>query len=321
MPGHAGNYFTMALGKQAGKGTPQTTPKFKTRVTGGFIRPDRQIEELQETDNSRQARPTVVVGSRVGGSVSHYLRADEYSLMALGAMGANVTSGAGPYTHTASMSAAAPYFTIYEAFDGTALVNRYVDCRITRQVIRGQVGGIITVENTWAGITATFGETDPVLAPSTIVPLLWPHVTVTIGGSAAAVVSEFEITIDNGGEYIEGDVGMEPVDYVFGRWLVTGSLVVLFEDDATFRAFHSGSPAGTAPTSTIFTESMNIVAERSATDDRVEWDMAGVEYQTYEIQADPGGSPIRVPMAFRAKAQPAVADTLEVITKNLVATI
>lgn len=322
MPGHAGNYYTQSIGRQTAKATPQTTPLFKTRVTGSGLRPDRQIEELQETDNSRQAQPTVVVGSRVGGAVTHYLRSDEYALMAYGVMGANGTSGAGPYTHDATMSGAAPYFTLYEAFDATALVSRFVDCRIIRQVIRGQVGGIITVENTWAGITAGFGETDPVSpAPSTVVPLLWPHVTVTKGGSVDAVVSEFEITIDNGGEYVEGDVGMEPVDYVFGRWVVTGQLMVLFETDADYRAFHTGSPTGTVPTAEIFTEALNVTASRDAADDEVQWDFAAVEYQSYEIAPDPGGSPIRVPMAFRAKAQPAVADTLTISTKNLVAAI
>ena len=315
MPGQPGNYFTLALGKQSAQGVAQATPAFKLRSTGGFVRPDRQIVELEETDSSRQARPTVVVGSRAGGTMSHYLRSDEYGLFAYGAQGANATGGAGPYTHTATMTNSGPYFTLYEAFVGSVLVNRYRDCKIIRHLLRGTVGGVFQVENTWAGITATFGETDPVLAASSITPLTWPKVTVTKGGTTADVISEIELVLDNGGEYIEGDVGLEPVDFVWGRWLITGQLMVLFEDDDHFREFHGGSAAAVTPGETIFAEDLAVTISRGASDE-VKWNMTQVEYQTYDIQSNTEGTPIRVPMAFRAKAQTAVADTLSIITKN-----
>ena len=320
MPGQPGNYFTLSAGKQSVKGTPAASYSVKARATGGFVRPERNIIELEETDSSRQARPTVVVGSRSGGAISHYLRSDEYALWALGAMGASTPAGAGPYTHTATMTTSGPYFSLIEAYVSNVLVNRYSDCRIIKHTVRGAVGGIFTVENTWAGITSLFGTTDPVTAPSTVTPLTWPKVTVTKGGTTADVISEVELDIDNGGEYIEGDVGLEPVDYVWGRWLVTGQITVLFEDDDHFREFHGGSAAATAPGETIFAEDLMVTISRGAGDEVV-WDMTEVEYQNYEIAPDPSGTPIRVPMAFRAKAQPAAADTLTIVTKNSIATV
>lgn len=318
MSGQAGNYFTLAVGKQSGKGVAQTTPNFKMRSTGGFVRPERQIAELEETDSSRQARPTVVVGSRVGGTMSHYLRSDEYGLLANLAQGAIATAGGGPYTHTLTSAGDAPYATLYEAFGGTVLVNRYVDCRIPRQTVRGTVGGVFTVENVWAGITAGFGQTDPVLSPSSVVPLTWPKVTVTKGATTADVISEVEVTIDNGGEYIEGDNGLEPVDYIFGRWLVTGQIMVLFEDDDHFREFHGGSAAAVTPGETIFSEDLTITITRAA-DDEVKFIMTSVEYQSYDLESNAAGSVLRVPMAFRAKAQTAISDTFRVEVKNNIA--
>jgi hypothetical protein len=317
MAGQPGNYFTAAFGKQTAKGTPQTTPNFKARATGGFVRPERQILELEETDSSRQASELVVVGSRVGGTMSHYLRSNEYALFAYAAQGAIATTGAGPYTHTLTMTGSAPYMTIYEAYGSTVLVNRYVDCRCVRHVLRGTVGGAFVVENQWAGITAQFGQTDPAGAASSATPLTWPHVTVTKGGVTADVISEIELVIDNGGEYIEGDVGIEPIDYVFGRWVVSGQLVVLFEDDDHFREFHGGSASATVPGTTLFAEDLMVTISRSPSDEVV-WDMTEVQYQTYDLQPNTAGTPIRVPMAFRAKPQPLVADTLEIRVKNTV---
>jgi len=315
VPGIPGNYFTLSAGKQTVKGTPAATTPFKTRATGGFVRPERNIIELEETDSSRQARPTVVVGSRSGGAISHYLRSDEYGLWALAAMGASTPTGAGPYTHLATMTDAGPYITLIEAYQGTALVNKYVDCRIIKQTIRGAVGGIFTVENTWAGLSTVMGATDSVAVASAVTPLTWPKVTVTKNAVTTDVISEVELDIDNGGEYIEGDVGMEPIDYVWGRWLVTGQITVLFENDQMFRQFHGGSSVATTLTETIYADALTVTISRGAGDE-VSWIMSGVEYQTYEISPDPSGSPIRVAMAFRAKAQTSPANTLSVSTKN-----
>ena len=314
MPGQPGNYFTAAFGKQSAKGVAQPTPAFKARATGGFVRPERQIVDLDETDSSRQATESVVVGSRAGGTMSHYLRSSEYGLFAYAAMGA-IASGGG--IHTLTSTGAAPYLTVHEAFGGNVLVNRYVDCRCIRHVVRGAVGGVFTVENTWAGISAGLGQVDPAGAASAATPLVWPNVTVTKGGTTADVISDIELSVDNGGEYIEGDVGMEPIDYVFGRFIVTGQITVLFEDDDHFREFHGGSAAAVVPGATLFSEDLLIDINRSSTD-RVIWDMTEVQYTSYDLQPNAAGTPIRVPMAFRAKAQAAIADTLEIRVHNAV---
>src|SRR3954454_13560829 len=126
MAGVAGNAATLAIGKQTAKGTAQTTPAFKLKFTGGDIAPARQIIQLAETDASRQAGASVVVGSSVTGTTNHYVRPTDFGLLAYAVMGANADSGTGPnYTHTATSSASAPYFTLYKAINSTTLVDQY----------------------------------------------------------------------------------------------------------------------------------------------------------------------------------------------------
>src|SRR3954449_11830594 len=96
MAGVAGNAATLAVGKQTAKGTPQTTPAFKLKFTGGDIAPARQIIQLAETDASRQARASVVVGSRGPRAPNHYLRPADFGMLAYAVMGANADSGTTP---------------------------------------------------------------------------------------------------------------------------------------------------------------------------------------------------------------------------------
>jgi len=321
MAGHAGNYYTIAVGKQTAKGTPQTTPTYKLRVTGGGIGgPTRNETVLTETDSSRQARPSVVVGERVGpATTSHYIRSDEFPLLAYGVMGANADSGANPYTHTATSAATLPYFTLFEAFDSTAAVTRFADCRLNQMRVRGQAGEPLTCELEWWGLASLFGSTDPVLAASSAVPHTWPLVTVTKGGATTACVSEFDIEINNNLEWIECDNGLEPVDIQPGRWEVSGSMLVLFETDADYRSFHTGSPSGTTVSSTLFTEALTITSSRSASNDEISFTMTAVEYTAFPLQPDAGGDPIRVAMAWRAQPQTTIANTLSIVTKNITA--
>lgn len=321
MTGIAGNFHTVALGRQTAKGTPQTTAHKKLKLIGGVVVPDWEVVPLVETDSSRQRSRTVRTGYRVAGAIEGYLRSDEFSQLAYGVMGANVTSGAGPYTHTATSAAGAPYYTLFPAYNSTTLVDRYVDCRFTQLSVRGTALGVLSYQATFAGLTATFGETDPVLAVSTATPLTYPNVTVTKGGSAAAVVSEFELNIDNGGEFIVGDTGLIGADYVFGRWAVDGRLVILFESDADWRLFHTGATGGTTAAGAVSTEALTILASANASSDEISFAMTNVEIVDYQVAPNPDGTPIRATYLFSSQPQATIANTLSIVTKNAVVSL
>lgn len=321
MAGHSGQFYALDIGKQAAKGTPQTTPKFKLRVTGTTVpNPDPQILELPETDNSIQRSRHVKVGQSVGVAFEGFVRSDEFGFLALAALGADGVTGASPFTHTATAAAAPPYFTFYSSYDTTALVDRYVDCRIGDLTLRGGANQALSYSITGAGMTATYGETQPVLAQSTVNPLTYPAVTVTLGGATTDIVESFELTSTKNLSVIQGDTGMAASEIQPGRWGVDGTMTILFETDAKWRAWLSGTTSGTTTSQTIFTEALTIAAVGTAGSDEVSAVMTAVELTEITQGVDPSGEAIRFTYGFSAQPQATIANTFSIITKNLIAT-
>lgn len=313
MAGHSGQFYTLAIGRQSAKGTPQTTPKFKMRLTGGLVAPDPNVIDLPETDSSIQRSSSAKVGQQVAGAIEGFARADEISFLAYGALGATALGGS---THTATASPTPPYFTLYSAFDSTFLVDRYSDCRIPELTIRGGSGQALGYSASFLGTTALHGETDPVLTPSAMDPLTYPDVLVTLGGVTTDIVTGFELTSSKGSFPIQGDTGMALSDVMLGRWSVTGFLDVLAETDAKWRLWLTNSTSGTATSPVIATEALTITATRDAATNEVSMVMTAVELRRIGIAPNPDGSPVFYRYEFAAKPQATIANTLSIISKH-----
>lgn len=321
MAGHAGNFFTAAIGKQSAKGTPQTTPKFKLRVTGSVVAPDVQILDLPETDSSFQRSRAIKVGSLIGGALEGFIRADEYAFLAYLHMGAVSTTGAGPYSHTITAAAQLPYATLYNAFDSTALVSRMSDCRVTELTAAGGAGQALSYSAAVMGLLGLEGETDPVLAASTFEPLVYPNVTVTYAGATTDIVEAFTLRSARAAQVIQGDTGMTASDSVTGRWGVDGTLRVLFETDAIWRNWLTDSTSGTTHSQALALEALNITASRSATADEVSWDVNDAEIRKVTLVPDPSGAPLFYDIEWSAKPAATIADTLSIVAKNTTASL
>jgi hypothetical protein len=321
MAGHAGNFFTYAIGRQSAKGTAQTTPKFKLRVTGGVIVPQLQVLDLPETDSSIQRSRAVKVGLAIGGAVEGFIRSDEFSFLSYLHMGAVTTTGAGPYTHTITAATQLPYATIYNAFDSTALVDRLVDCKLTELSAQGGAGQALSYSAAFAGISWTGGETDPASpSPSSVEPLVYPNVTVTFGGVTTDIVESFSVRSVRVAQAVQGDTGMSPADVVTGRWSVDGRLRILFETDAIWRDWITDSPTGTAPSQAISTAALNILATRSSSDE-VSWDVDAAEIRNVTLVPDAAGNPLFYEVEWSAKPDPVIANTLTIVAKNNTASL
>ncbi len=320
-----GNKRTIYVGLQSAKGTPQTTPTLKLRVQDFSPNEVRQKIELEETDALTQDGESVVVGVTPGFTFTKYVRPSEDDLLLFALLGVNVDSGTNPnFTHTISPAIATPYLTVYEAEPGV-WTNRYVDCRITQATIRGAAGGALVVTYAAEALQFLAGETEPSAptAPVSELPHVYPEVTNTLGGAAPGTVDEFELTIARGGQRIQGDLGMSSQDYVNGKLVVSGSITKYNPSDATgddyMRAVDTGAKAGTAPTTAIYTEALNIKAVRNA-NLSVEFDMDEVEYTTREAGVRTDGSPLVEVLAFRTPPQATLAGDITAIVKNAKAT-
>ncbi len=321
MAGHSGQFYILGIGRQTALGTAQAVNKFRMRLTGGAVVPDVQTLDLPETDSSIQRSRAVKVGQLVGGAIEGFVRTDEISMLAYGALGATAVSGAGPFTHTATAAAAPPYFTLNSVYDTTALADQYVDCRIPELTIRGGGGQALTYSASFQGRTTTHGVADPgTPAPSAVEPLTYPNVTCTLGGVTTDIVESFEVTSAKNVAVVQGDTGIGPSAIEMGRWGVNGMMTILFETDAKWRLWTTGSAVGTVASTTLATEALTITASRSASDE-VAMIMTAVELRQIGMTPDPSGDPLRFTYAFSAQPQTVIANTLSIVSKNSVATL
>jgi hypothetical protein len=317
--GHAGNFFTAAIGRQSAKGTPQTTPKFKLRVTGDIVDPTVQILDLPETDSSIQRSKAIKVGELIEGNLTGFVRADEFGFLAYLHMGAVGVSGSSPYTHTITAATALPYATIYNAFDSTALVSRMADCQVPSLACTGGSGQALTYSAGVMGLVGVEGQTDPVLTPSAFEPLVYPNVTVSYNSATTDIVESFAVNSVRAAQVIQGDTGMTASDIVTGRWGVTGTLRVLFETDAIWRDYLTDSTSGTTHSQVINVVPLNILCSRSATADEVSFDIDFAEIRNVSLVPDPAGNPLFYDIEFSARPEATIANTLTIVAKNLTA--
>lgn len=316
--GVSGKLASLKLGKQSAKGTPAAAATYGLKLISGNIEPRRGMIQLAETDSSLQQGKTMVVSEHVEGTTEHYVRPDDFGLLAYLWAGANATTGAGAdKTHTATIAATQLYATAWKNLGAGSLIDKYSDLRLSGLHVRGQAGGALTCSCDWMGLTPAFGATDDPIAVVTQSPLVYPQVTVTKNAVAPGTVESFEIDLVRNIGLIQADKQLTPYDSVTGEVQVSGSITMLFESDADYRKFHTAASGGTAVSQTLMAESLNIKAEASATLS-VAFDMASVAYQEFPVGPNPGGDAIRVVLGFRSQPAAAIADYLEIITLNQV---
>jgi hypothetical protein len=315
----AGNALDLALGKQSGKATPQGTPQIRMRYISGFgPTPNRETIITAETDASRQEGDPVVVAIDVRGSSEHYVRPTENRILTHSLMGQTSTGGSGPYTHTSSStsSGSAPYYTLYRTVNASSETTRMTDVQVSSITWRGGAGQALSATVEWFGLGSLVGQTDPgTPAAASESPLVYPQVTCTKNSSHDGSVASFEITANQNRTPWQGDSGTAPFDVVPGLYSVTGSLVMLFQSDADWRKFFTGSTSGTTLGTTIGTEPLNIIAAAGA-DDSISWDFDNIFITSYEPQHNTDGSPLTAAISFKSKRDATLANVLEVVTKS-----
>jgi hypothetical protein len=318
----AGNSWLLTTGIQTAIATPNVTGHMKQRYTGGFgPRGTRNMLDMAETDASRMAADPLVVGLRIEGDSEHYLRPDEFHRDAHLLLGQTSSTGSTNYTHTATPTASgsAPYATLFRSLGTTILVDRYSDCQISQMTIRGGAEQAITYTKTYVGLVPLFGQTDTALAASSSQPYVYPEVTVTKNSVTTDVITSFELTVNQNRTLIVGDTGLSASAIVPGRLEVTGSIEILFETDADWRAFQTGSTVGTTPGTLLFTQPLSITMVRDV-NTSVTFTMANVIMTAYDPPGNTDGGPITVGVTFRSQRQATLANYLTIVTKNQIAT-
>ncbi len=304
---------------QSAKGTPATNPTHKFSLNGDNAgTPGRELIRLPETDGSSQRTDNTVVGSSPVLSWSNWVRGGEFAFLAKGIQGSN--ADAGSFTHTATPTTALPYYTFWDVVPGVQCT-RYDDCRFNTLGISSEALAGCAYTVSVVGLSATLGVTEPTLPATqdTTIKYSHPMLVTTIGGSAPGTFDALSLTINRNVTVLRGDSGLASYDSVAGIYEVDGTARKIYTTDADYRKFHGGASGATTLTTTIFTETLNILYTGAA-GNTVNFASTAIEYTETTVPVNVDGAPILETLSFSTKRQATWANNMTIVTTNTLAT-
>jgi hypothetical protein len=313
--------------KQSAKGTaatPAVLTTYKMPLTGGNISPVREVDNLSETDASRDQGIAYVTSSGVEGSPEFYVRDASIGFWLHKVLGADAPTGTTNYVHVITPSSSLPYTTVWKSL-GDTLWERYQDCKVGSLTISADSGGPLTATAGIQGVTTTRLTADPSLSPAIALDAGSVYQfsraaaaapIVTLGGSATALVGSFELTIENNVTRQQTD-GVEPYDVVEGVREVSLGFDLIFESLDEYNKFHYGGAAGTAISPNVFTTSA-VFTFTKGTNNEISFNLPSIAYTEFPVEPDAGGDPVVA--SVRAVAQRGGSPVLTATVKNQIAT-
>jgi hypothetical protein len=265
--------------------------------------PTRETDNLSETDASRDRGVTYVTTTGAEGSPEFYVRDKSIAFWLDAVLGATATAGTMPnFTHTITPANSLAYFTFGRNV-GDLLFETYADCKVGSLTIAADAGAPLTAT---AGImgrsavrtTAAIDTATPVTVDSGTV-YNFNDATVTLGGGATALVSSFELSIENNLSSQQTDDSI-PYDVVEGTREIGLSFDMIFETLSEYNKFHFGGAAGTTQVPSIFTTSA-IFSFSKGVNNEVSFNLPSIAYEEFPVDVDPGGDPIVVSVAAAAQ--------------------
>lgn len=319
MAGLRGNQAKLGFQKQTARGTPAALGVGADVVpfTGGSIQPARSVANLSETDANRDQGVSYVESVGVEGSPEFYVRDANLHHALEAALGAIATSGITNFTHTLTPANALPYYTFYREIGGT-LFEQFEDCQVSEATISADAGSPLTCALSVVGRKAVRLTAAPAGLPALAAGAVYNfnEAAVTLGGSATALVSSFELTVNNNVSTQQTD-DVVPYDVVPGLREVSLGFTLVFETLDEYNKFHYGGAAGTTQSGSIFTTS-SVFTFTKGVNNEISFNLPNIAYQEFPVEPDPGGDPIEVDV--RAVSQRGGSPVVTATVKNQQAT-
>lgn len=313
MAGLRGNQAYFAWAKQTARATPNTTYARRSPFAGGSIAPTRTVENLEETDDNRDQGESFVSVVGVEGAPELYARFSEIPSLAEAALGANATTGVGPYVHEATPANTIPYITVLRGV-GDTLWEQFDDCFVNEFTLTAEAGQPVMATIDLAGRQATRLAAEPGSLPAlaSATPPTFNDAAVTLAGGSTSLVSSFELTVSNNVTVQQTDEYV-PYDVVVGQREVTLGFTLIFDTLDEYNKFHYGGAAGTTQSGSLNVTDANFTFTVGA--DILNVDLANIAYEEFPVDPDPGGDPIEVDVRARAQRD-AVDPVVKVTTTN-----
>lgn len=319
MGGLRGNDALFGIGKQSGKGTANTTASTWDVLpfSGGSIGPVRAVENLSETDSSRDQGVAYVQNFSVEGTPEVYVRDANIHHILESVLGTLSSTGTTNYVHTITPAQTLPYYTFYREI-GDYLYERFEDCKVSEVTISAEAGQPLTASLNIMGRNAVRLTGPPASIATTASGSVYNfnEAAVTLAGGSTALVGSFECTISNNVSMQQTD-DAKPYDVVEGLREVSLGFTLIFENYDEYNRFNYGGTSGTAQSSTLATTSAEFDFSKGA-NNAVKFTFPEIAYQEFPVEPDPGGDPITVDV--RAVAQRHSSGVISCEVKNQVAT-
>jgi hypothetical protein len=304
--------------KQTVKGTSAVWAAAKAHkhpLTGGWVSPARETDNLSETDASRDRGTTYVVSSGVEGEPELYVRDESVVFYLMCGLGALASSGTTNYTHTVTPSNTLPYFTTWNML-GDTLYQEFRDCKVGSLTIGAEAGAPLTASVGIQGLTTTrltaaIDDATPMAVENSAV-YNFNDATVTLGGGATSLISSFELGLENNLTRQQTDA-VEPYDVVEGVREVSLGFDMIFETLDEYNKFHFGGAAGVTVSPNIFTTSA-VFTFAKGVNNEISFNFPSIAYEEFPVEADPGGDPVVV--SARAVAQRSGSPVVTATVKN-----
>lgn len=323
MAGLRGNQAWVLAQKQASKGVVPTIDPLKAvkmPFTGGNVGLVRDMEQLAETDSSRDRGVTYLSAGGVEGTPEFYGRDASIAFWLFAALGADAVTGSTPnYTHTVTPANTLPYITVWRDIADT-LYEQYRDCKVGTLTIGAEAGAPLTVSAAIQGLQGS----RLAAAPDTATPVslqsgfvyTFNQCTVTLAGGATALVRSFEITIENNLQRQQTD-DIVPYDVYEGTREVSLSFDLIFETLDEYNKFHYGTISGTSLSSSVYTTTALFVFDNGA-NNQISFNLPSIAYTEFPVEPSAAGDPVVASIA--AAAQRGGSPVLTATIKNQVAT-
>ncbi len=293
----------------------------KLYVVTSTVKSSQTLLDSNTLDNSRARTRPARGNVDVAGQISVELGAENIGTLLKHAMGVNVTSGAGPYTHTLTLGSLPTGLIVEHDYgsniSGSGRYEKFNGMRIGSTTFSFPTEGYCLANFEVKGAKSTLGAApiDATYTDTGHTPFSSFSATILEGGSAIATVTSCDIKIDNALDdsvfAIGGGGARRALPEGFSS--ITGSITALFEDATLLNkaindtasslkvTLARGNGLGSAGNESIEFLVQNLVYERTS---------PGIE--------GPQGILIQLPFrGFRLSAQ----NGLQVIIKNAVATI
>jgi len=319
MAGLRGNIANLIAQKQTALGTAATwadASSVKNAFSGGSIGPVREVNQLSETDSSRDIGVSFASTTGVEGSPEVYVRDESISFWLWAALGASAVTGTTNYTHTVTPANALPYLTVWKSLGGT-LFEQYQDCKVGSLSIKAEAGQPLTATIGINGrqstrLTAAIDNATPKTIENSLV-YNYNKAAVTLGGSATAMVRSFEINIENNLTRQQTD-DFIALDVYEGTREVTVSFDLIFDSLPEYNKFHYGSPSGTTVSDQVFTTSLQLDFAGVGANNNINFSLPNIAYTEFPVEPQPGGDAVVSSVA--ATAQRGGSPVLTAVVKN-----